>query len=49
MDEPLRYKPFCVCDSSTVDRKDVIPTTMAGIKTLGDVDTHMGSIRYNPN
>ena len=39
MKEPLQMMPLAVCDPTSVDRKDNIPTALAGWTTLNGADT----------
>jgi hypothetical protein len=49
MEKPLQFKPLAVCDPTTVDRKDNIPTALVGYaSTVNGADTSQGSLRYNP-
>jgi hypothetical protein len=48
MSGPLEHMPLAVCDASTVDVADLVPTAMTGIAPSG-LPTHHVSLRYNPD
>ena len=33
MDEPLRYRPLCLCDPKSMDRKDVVNIALSGYRS----------------
>jgi hypothetical protein len=44
---PLMHMPLALCDPSTVDVDDLVPTAMTGIAPSG-LPTHHVALRYNP-
>ena len=44
---PLLHMPLALCDPSTVDLDDLVPTAITGIAPSG-LPTHHVSLRYNP-
>jgi len=46
MTEPLQHMPLALCDPTSVDVRDIIPTAMEGIAPGGAI-THHVALRYN--
>ncbi|WP_116092118.1 CmcJ/NvfI family oxidoreductase [Sphingomonas crusticola] len=46
MSSPLRHMPLALCDPTSVDADDIIPTALEGIAP-GGVATHHVGLRYN--
>jgi hypothetical protein len=44
---PLLHMPLALCDASTVEVADLVPTAMTGIAPTG-LPTHHVALRYNP-
>jgi len=47
MSEPLKHMPLALCDPTSVDPRDIVPTALEGIAPGGAI-THHVSLRYNP-
>ena len=47
MEGPLRHMPLALCDPTSVDAADIIPTALEGVAPGGAV-THHVSLAYNP-
>jgi hypothetical protein len=46
MPEPLKHMPLALCDATSVDTRDIVPTALEGIAPGGAI-THHVSLRYN--
>lgn len=46
MAEPLKHMPLALCDPTSVDAHDIVPTALEGIAPGGAI-THHVSLRYN--
>ncbi len=46
MREPLRHMPLALCEPNSVDRKDILPSTMVGIAPNGATSHHL-ALRFN--
>jgi hypothetical protein len=47
MREPLRHMPLALCEPKSLERDDIIPSTMVGVAPEGRVTHHL-ALRYNP-
>jgi len=47
MPDPLKHMPLALCDPTSVDPRDLVPTALEGIAPGGAVTDHV-SLRYNP-
>jgi len=47
MPEPLKHMPLALCDPTSVEARDIVPTALEGIAP-GGARTHHVSLRYNP-
>lgn len=46
MPQPLKHMPLVLCDPTSVDARDIVPTALEGIAPGGAI-THHVSLRYN--
>ena len=46
MAQPLKHMPLALCDPTSVDARDIVPTALEGIAPGGAI-THHVSLRYN--
>ena len=47
MAQPLKHMPLALCDPTSIDPSDLVPTALEGIAPGGAVTDHV-SLRYNP-